>query len=79
MARILTTPVQVRFDDACKVARLLGFLQKGGAGSHCTFTKVNEPTLLNFQNRNGFIPSYQARQLALMINKYGDDNEALPH
>jgi hypothetical protein len=69
----------VRFADACKAAELLGFMQKGGAGSHCTFAKADEPILLNFQNRNGFIPSYQARQLALMIDKYGDADETLPH
>jgi hypothetical protein len=26
---------------------------------------------LNFQNRNGYVPPYQARQLLRMINKYG--------
>jgi hypothetical protein len=26
---------------------------------------------LNFQNRDGYIPLYQARQLARMIDKYG--------
>jgi hypothetical protein len=70
---------QIRFTDACKAAELLGFIQKGGAGSHRTFTKVAEPVLLNFQNRNGFIPTYQARQLVLMIDKYGDDDETLSH
>jgi hypothetical protein len=27
---------------------------------------------LNFQNPNGFILPYQARQLAAMLNKYGE-------
>lgn len=79
LSKILTHPAQVRFNDACKVAELLGFVMKGGAGSHCTFAKADEPMLLNFQNRNSYIPNYQARQLALMINKYGEDDEALPH
>ncbi len=26
---------------------------------------------LNFQDRGGFVPPYQARQLAQMIEKYG--------
>jgi hypothetical protein len=54
-------------------------MQKGGVGSHWTFAKAGEPIMLNFQNRNGYIPNYQARQLALMINKYGEDDEALSH
>ena len=69
---IMASPKQVRFDDACKAARLLGFAHKGGAGSHVAFARMDEPVGLNFQNRGGFIPPYQARQLAAMIEKYGD-------
>jgi len=29
--------------------------------------------LLNFQNRDGRIPPYQARQLIAMIEKYGEE------
>lgn len=79
LSKIQTQPAQVRFNEACKAAMILGFMKKGGAGSHYTFAKADEPVLLNFQNRNGFIPSYQARQLALMIDKYGDANETLSH
>jgi hypothetical protein len=35
------------------------------------FKRQGEPTQLNFQNRDGMIPAYQARQLARMIDKYG--------
>jgi hypothetical protein len=69
---IVASPKQVRFNDACKAARLLGFVHKGGAGSHVAFARTDEPTGLNFQNRGGFIPPYQARQLIAMIEKYGD-------
>ncbi len=79
LSKIQVQPTQVRFNEACKAAEILGFMQKGGAGSHCTFAKADEPMLLNFQNRNGFIPNYQARQLALMINKYGENNDTLSH
>lgn len=79
LAKILSNPIQVRFDEACKCAVLLGFMKKGGAGSHCTFVKPGELRLLNFQNRNGFIPSYQAKQLAQMIDKYGEPDEPLSH
>ena len=72
LAAILANPKNVRFSDACKAATLLGFERKGGAGSHCTFVRKNEPTMLNFQNRNGNLQPYQARQLVVMIERYGD-------
>jgi hypothetical protein len=71
LAAIMANPRQVRFADACKAARLLGFVHKGGAGSHRAFARGGEPVGLNFQNRDGFIPPYQARQLIAMIEKYG--------
>jgi hypothetical protein len=64
-------PCHVRFEDACKVARMLGFDKEGGKGSHRSFSRTGEPTGLNFQSRNGLIPTYQARQLIDMIEKYG--------
>jgi len=72
---ILNNPTDVRFDDACKVAEWLGFVNSGGSGSHRAFSKPGEPEALNFQNRSGKIPAYQARQLIAMILRYRDDNE----
>ena len=70
---IVANPKGVRFVDACKAAETLGFVHKGGAGSHRAFARPGESMLLNFQNRNGYVPPYQARQLIAMIEKYGDD------
>lgn len=72
IAAIIASPRQVRFDDACKVAEQLGFVHTGGAGSHRAFAREGEPTGLNFQNRGGLVPPYQARQLIAMIEKYGE-------
>jgi len=69
---IVANPRAVRFADACTAAEALGFVHKGGAGSHRAFARPGEPTLLNFQNRDGYVPPYQARQLIAMIEKYGD-------
>jgi hypothetical protein len=63
-------PSDVRFDDACKIAEWLGFVHKGGRGSHRAYHKTGEPIGLNFQNRGGKIPRYQAEQLIAMIDKY---------
>jgi hypothetical protein len=65
-------PKDVRFEDACKIALWLGFLS-GGKGSHYAYSRPGEPIGLNFQNRNGKIPTYQARQLIEMIDKYEDE------
>ena len=74
LASIRTHPKAVRFEDACTAAEWLGFVHKGGKGSHRAFARSGEPELLVFQDRGGFIPPYQARQLAGMIEKYGDHN-----
>jgi hypothetical protein len=57
---------RVSVDDACKVAVAMGFAARRAKGSHCAFARAGEPTLLNFQNRDGMIPPYQARQLIAM-------------
>ncbi|WP_284319676.1 hypothetical protein [Dyella acidisoli] len=72
LASILANPKQVRFNDACRAAEILGFIHSGGTGSHRAFARAGEPVGLNFQNRGGFIPPYQARQLGAMIEKYGE-------
>jgi hypothetical protein len=71
---VRNNPKDVRFDDACKIAELLGFIGKGGKGSHNAYSKPGEPIGLNFQKiKNGKIPAYQAEQLIEMINRYEDE------
>jgi hypothetical protein len=67
---IRTNPKEVRFADACAVAEELGFTSKGTRGSHNAYARSGEPQLLNFQNRDGKINVYQARQLIAMMDKY---------
>jgi hypothetical protein len=64
-----------------------GRLQGGGAaeiraqgrtGIARAFGRVDEPDLLNFQNRGGYLPPYQARQLIRMMDKYGGDDDEVP-
>lgn len=63
---IRNNPKRVRFDEACKI----GFTYSGGKGSHQVFKRLGEPLQLNFQNRDGYIPYYQAVQLIVMLEKY---------
>jgi hypothetical protein len=73
IAHIRNNPKDVRFDDACKVAKELGFVCKGGGSSHHAYSRPGESVGLNFQNRGGRIKPYQARQLIEMIDKYEDE------
>ena len=70
IARIRNNPRDVSFDNACKVAGWLGFIGSGGRGSHSAYSRPGEATGLNFQNRGGKIPLYQAKQLIGMIDRY---------
>ena len=70
LAAIRNNPKGVRFADACKAAETIGFIRAGGKGSHTVYAKTGEPAILNFQDRNGYIPPYQARQLIEMLDKY---------
>jgi hypothetical protein len=68
-------PKAMRFEDACTVAQWLGFIHKGGKGSHRASSRKGESYILNFQNRNGYIPPYQANQLIEMAEKYEKKDE----
>jgi hypothetical protein len=69
---ILDNPKDVRFEDACKVAELIGFGGFDRSGSHNGYARQGEMEQLDFQNRDGKIKAYQAKQLCKMIEKYWD-------
>jgi hypothetical protein len=69
---ILSSAKDVRFEDACKVAELLGFTGIDRKGSHNGYARPGEIEQLDFQNRGGKVPPYQAKQLQKMISKYWD-------
>lgn len=71
--RVRENRKNVRFDDACKIAEWLGFSVRKTKGSHHVFARSGERTQLNFQNRGGKIPPYQAQQLIDMVDKYEDE------
>ena len=53
-AAIRANPKGVRFGDARRAARLLGFGHQGGRGSHRVCKRAGEPVRLNFQDRGGY-------------------------
>jgi predicted RNA binding protein YcfA (HicA-like mRNA interferase family) len=69
-----SNPKDVRLTDACKIAELLGFEEKGGKGQHRVFARPGEVTILNFQDRGDRkVPTYQAKQLIAMLDKCGEE------
>ncbi len=70
LAEIRNNPKDVRYEDALKIAEWLGFSGRGGKGGHEARSRPGEAVGLNFQNRGGKIPAYQAKQLIAMIDKY---------
>ncbi len=73
LAAICNNPKAVRFEEACQAAEIIGFQKTGGKGSHCVYTKPAELEILNFQNRDGYIYPYQARQLIKLLEKYDEE------
>ena len=68
-----SNPKDVRVADACRIAELLGFGEKGGKGQHRVFARAGEVVILNFQDRgDGRVPTYQAKQLIAMLDKYSE-------
>jgi predicted RNA binding protein YcfA (HicA-like mRNA interferase family) len=68
---ICRNPRNVRFADACRAATAIGFEPGRIRGSHHTFKRPGEMTILNFQKMaSGKIPAYQAEQLIEMIRKH---------
>jgi hypothetical protein len=76
LSGICESPKNVRLTDACKAAEKLGFTGRGQSGSHHGFSKTGELVGLNFQEAGGGkIPTYQAKQLIRMIEKYWNFEE----
>jgi hypothetical protein len=73
---ITRNPLNVRFDEICKLAQDFGFVLKGGRGSHRIYTRRGVAEMLNFQNVNGNAKPYQVRQLLRIIKKYNLDEGA---
>jgi len=65
LEKLLAGSRNIRFEDACRLAKALGFELDRTRGSHHIFVHCEVPGLrLNFQpDRNGRMKMYQLRQL----------------
>jgi len=68
--QLKSSPKNVRFTKICRAAELFGFSFKGGKGSHRIYKREGIIELLNFQNVEGKVPSYQVKQLLKVIDYY---------
>ena len=66
------SPGRLRFEEACRLARCLGFRQvRRTAGSHRVFKKPGVRGLINLQNRGGQAIAYQVRQIVNLAEDLG--------
>jgi predicted RNA binding protein YcfA (HicA-like mRNA interferase family) len=79
LEKILSGSRNIRFEDACRLAKALGFELDRTKGSHHIFVHGEVPGLrMNFQpDRNGQMKMYQLRQLldAMEMNGLKLDDE----
>ena len=79
LEKILSGSRNLRFEDACRLAKALGFALDRVSGSHHIFVHREVPGLrMNFQpDRNGQMKMYQVRQLldAMEMNGLKLDDE----
>ena len=68
--RVNNNPKDVRFNDMCKLAEAFGFVHKGGKGSHEAYNRKGVEEIVNFQNVNGKVKSYQVKQFLKLIQEY---------
>jgi len=63
-------PAGVRFRELCLLAEHVGFIRRGGKGSHVVYEKEGVLEILTFQDRKGMAKTYQVKQLLAAIEKY---------
>ncbi len=68
--KALASPANLRFKEACDLARAFGFHLSRIIGSHHIFARQSIPELLNLQNVDGKAKPYQVRQLLSLVERY---------
>ena len=70
LQKVLASPVNVRFEEACALARAFGFHLSRVKGSHHIFVHPSVRELLNLQDVRGKAKAYQVRQLLQLVERY---------
>ena len=70
LAKALSKPAGLRFDEARKLAEAFGFCEVRTRGSHHIFARHDVPELVNLQEVGGMAKPYQVRQLLRLVERY---------
>ena len=70
LKKALSSPANLRFEEACALARAFGFRLSRVGGSHHIFAHVNVRELVNLQEVAGKAKPYQVRQLLALVERY---------
>jgi predicted RNA binding protein YcfA (HicA-like mRNA interferase family) len=70
LIKALDSPANLRFEEACALARAFGFHLSRISGSHHIFAHKDIHELLNLQEVRGKAKPYQVKQLLSFIERY---------
>lgn len=70
LEKALSSPANLRFEEACALARAFGFHLSRVSGSHHIFAHPIVRELLNLQGVGGKAKPYQVRQLLDLVERY---------
>jgi hypothetical protein len=70
LAKAISSPANLRFSEACALARAFGFDLSRVNGSHHIFARQSIPELLNLQEVEGKAKPYQIKQLLAIVERY---------
>ncbi len=68
--KALSSPANLRFEEACSLARAFGFHLSRVSGSHHIFAHPNVRELVNLQDVRGRAKPYQVKQLIALVERY---------
>jgi hypothetical protein len=70
LKKALSSPANLRFEEACALARAFGFRPSRVRGSHHIFAHQNVRELVNLQEVEGRAKPYQVKQLLTLVERY---------
>jgi predicted RNA binding protein YcfA (HicA-like mRNA interferase family) len=70
LRKALASPANLRFEEACALARAFGFHLSRVRGSHHIFAHGNVRELVNLQEVKGKAKPYQIKQLLALVEGY---------
>jgi predicted RNA binding protein YcfA (HicA-like mRNA interferase family) len=70
LKKALSSPANLRFEEACALARSFGFHLSRVSGSHHIFARQGVRELVNLQEVGGKAKPYQVKQLLDLVERY---------